>query len=99
MEDPFKGYLLLVLFGVPIAFGILGGLGGWLGSKIKVRSKPGRGLLGAYQVLSLIGIPFLLILFQQVPVPVEALAFAVWIFTLSLSAQALQRSERTGACG
>jgi predicted MFS family arabinose efflux permease len=85
MEDPFKAWLLFVLFGVPICFGILAGLGSWLGSKTSVRSNLIRALLGTYQLLSLIGIPFLLMLFQDVSATTEAMAFAVWIFTLGFA--------------
>ena len=77
--DQFKMALLFIMFGVPIAVGLLAGLGNWLGSKVRA---PGLWLLRlaqAYQVLAIVCIPFMLMFFQHVTWPVEATCFAVWI--------------------
>jgi hypothetical protein len=83
--DTFKLALLLILFGVPIVFALLAGLGNWLGSKVHAPGPWLRRLAQAFQVLTLVSIPFMLMLFQRVTLPVEAACFAVWIVGIGVS--------------
>jgi len=77
--DQFKMALLLILFGVPFAVALLAGLGDWLGSKVHAPGLWLHRLAGAYLVLAIVGIPFMLEFFQHVTYAVEAACFAVWI--------------------
>lgn len=92
--DSFKLALMFIMFGIPIVFGLLAGLGYWLGSKVHSPGPWVRGLAQAYQVLAILCIPFMLMLFRHVTLPVEAACFAVWIIGAGVSIRIERNASR-----
>jgi len=93
METLFNN-ILLALVAVLVGFAVVGGAGGLIGRLFPARSKWARRLIGGFEMLSVLAIPYIVMVILHVSGVVEVVGFTLWIFAMGFGVASMQAGER-----